>query len=396
MGPLLKEALEGEGRREANWRRAYMSWSPERLCKTLTGRNTDVILKTFTPSRVESGAKLMLAVIYEREIVCPPTKDDTEQIRQVRRSVLTKIERRKEAAAEAERERQRKALLAAEEERKRQAELRAKTEQKRRQAEAARREAEEKQKRLEAARLEEEERRRKALSKPIEIGYGSGFVINKSGHVLTNRHVVEGCEIVTIHPPSGRKVARVVASDSVNDLALLKTDMQEDDYLLISANNASLLDNVIVAGYPLAYANLSSSVKITTGVVSSLAGIGDNYALLQIDAAVQKGNSGGPILNDQGNVIAITVSGINKLVVMNKKGFIPENINFGIKSSTVRAFVEANGVSLPQPHSMTMARSVMAGNIVKATHRVGCSVSTASDLKIKKDRKRRLTVGLTI
>jgi uncharacterized membrane protein YoaK (UPF0700 family) len=172
--------------------------------------------------------------------------------------------------------------------------------------------------------------------------------------------------------------------------------MQEDDYLLISANNASLLDNVIVAGYPLAYANLSSSVKITTGVVSSLAGIGDNYALLQIDAAVQKGNSGGPILNDQGNVIAITVSGINKLVVMNQKGFIPENINFGIKSSTVRAFVEANGVSLPQPHSMTMARSVMAGNIVKATHRVGCSVSTASDLKIKKDRKRRLTVGLTI
>jgi len=422
MGPLLKATIEGEERREANWRRAYMSWSPERLCKTLSGVNTDFIFKNFSPSGRDSRVNLMLAVIYEREIVCPPTKDDTEQIRQGRQSVLTKIERRKEAAAEAERERlsaipdadlcraaaltdgsgwktssayqsevleakrrgltfrwcdtisgRASARLAAEEEQKRQ-------------AEAARREAEEKQKRLEAARLEAEERRREELSKPRELSSGSGFVINKSGHLLTNRHVVERCEFVTIHPPSGPTLARVVASDPVNDLALLKTDMPEDDYLPISANNASLLDNVIVAGYPLG-PKLSSSVKVTTGVVSSLTGLGDNYSLLQIDAAVQKGSSGGPILNDQGNVIAVTVSGLDKLQVLGQNGFIPENINFGIKSSTVRAFVEANGVSLPQPHSMTIARSVMAGNIVKATHLVRCWVSNALYRKMKKDRK---------
>lgn len=234
-----------------------------------------------------------------------------------------------------------------------------------------------------------------ADNKPVLVGAGSGFTISKSGHLLTNQHVVDGCEVVTVHPPSGLKKAQVVATDDTNDLALLKTDLEDDNFIPISGTNVSLLEDVVVAGYPLSD-SLSTTVKVTKGVVSSLAGLGNDYSKIQIDAAVQKGNSGGPILNELGNVVAVTVSTLNKEYFLKEKGTIPENTNFGIKSSTARAFVDANGVRLPQPYSRPMSRRDMADLITKTTHLVGCWVSRATAQKMASDQKQELSVTPTM
>jgi uncharacterized protein len=229
----------------------------------------------------------------------------------------------------------------------------------------------------------------------VLIGAGSSFIISKNGHLLTNQHVVNGCQIVTIHLPSGLKKALVVATDDTNDLALLKTDLEDDNFIPISGTNVSLLEDVIVAGYPLSD-SLSTTVKVTKGVVSSLAGLGNDYSQIQIDAAIQPGNSGGPILNDQGNVVAVTVAALNKEFFLKEQGTIPENTNFGIKSSTARAFVDANGVKLPQPYSRAMSRRDMADLITKTTHLVGCWVSRATAQQMASDQKQELSVTPTM
>ena len=200
---------------------------------------------------------------------------------------------------------------------------------------------------------------------------------------------------MTIHLPSGLKKALVVATDDTNDLALLKTDLEDDNFIPISGTNVSLLEDVIVAGYPLS-GSLSTTVKVTKGVVSSLAGLGNDYSQIQIDAAIQPGNSGGPILNDQGNVVAVTVAALNKEYFLKEQGTIPENTNFGIKSSTARAFVDANGVKLPQPYSRAMSRRDMADLITKTTHLVGCWVSRATAQKMASDQKQELSVTPTM
>jgi len=232
-------------------------------------------------------------------------------------------------------------------------------------------------------------------TKLVLVGAGSSFVISKNGHLLTNQHVVDGCQIVTIHLPSGLKKALVVATDDTNDLALLKTDLEDDNFVPISGTNVSLLEDVVVAGYPLS-GSLSTTVKVTKGVVSSLAGLGNDYSQIQIDAAIQPGNSGGPILNDQGNVVAVTVAALNKEFFLKEQGTIPENTNFGIKSSTARAFVDANGVKLPQPYSRTMSRRDMADLITKTTHLVGCWVSRATAQQMASDQKQELSVTPTM
>ena len=299
---------------------------------------------------------------------------------------LAEMDRKREAADEAERQRL-EAVRRAEEERTRLV--------------AARR-AEEERNRLEAARHAEEERQRReaarlAQQRPVAISSGSGFTVSGSGHVLTNKHVIDGCETITVHPKSGPTLARVLATDDTNDLALLKATFDDQAALPLSSTNASLLESVYVAGYPYQLVNiLSRNVKFTRGIVSSLAGTRNNYAQFQIDAAVQPGNSGGPIVNQQGNVIGVTVSGLNKGLFLKNRGTIPENINFGIKSSVARTFLEANGVTPLAPKTRPIAVPVLAESLDRSTHLILCWVSRAQADKMASDQKRELSVSPTM
>ena len=93
------------------------------------------------------------------------------------------------------------------------------------------------------------------------------------------------------------------------------------------------IQTIYVAGYPFGK-GLSDDLKITQGIISSLKGFGDNSNEIQIDAAINPGNSGGPIVNDDGELIAVAVSGLAK--------DLTEGINFGIKVSSVKNFLDVN------------------------------------------------------
>ncbi len=97
-------------------------------------------------------------------------------------------------------------------------------------------------------------------------------------------------------------------------------------------------------GFPLS-GLLSSGPTLTTGDVSALAGLRDNPTNIQISAPVQPGNSGGPLLDSQANVIGVVVSKLNAARIAEMTGGdIPQNVNFAVKGTEALAFLRANGV----------------------------------------------------
>ena len=113
---------------------------------------------------------------------------------------------------------------------------------------------------------------------------------------------------------------------------------------LMRFEDVELGERVLVAGYP--YGEVfSNTIKVTGGMVSAVRGLGDDTGQFQIDAAVQPGNSGGPIYDENGNIVGVVVSQLNKMKFAKVTGSMPENVNFGIKASTVRQFLNASGLT---------------------------------------------------
>jgi S1-C subfamily serine protease len=201
---------------------------------------------------------------------------------------------------------------------------------------------------------------------------GSGFFVSKQGHILTNEHVVRKCNRVTVGDNANRQVqVAVLETDRRNDLALLKlssTSMTSaetkslisklgiriisksgDSSVPLSSNgllrsdDVELGEDVLVSGFP--YGEIfSNTIKVTKGIVSAIRGMGDDSGQFQMDAAVQAGNSGGPIYDENGNIVGVVISQLNKLKVAKVLGSLPENVNFGIKASTVRQFLTSAGL----------------------------------------------------
>ena len=136
---------------------------------------------------------------------------------------------------------------------------------------------------------------------------------------------------------------KVIATDITNDVAVLKTNFRSRSFIKINDEGAKLGENVIAVGYPLA-GRLSDSVKITRGIVSSLSGINNNISQIQIDAALQPGNSGGPVLNENGEMIGIASAGLNKLLMAKEAGYVPENVNFAVASPTVSNILKSKKI----------------------------------------------------
>ncbi|HZR90340.1 MAG TPA: trypsin-like peptidase domain-containing protein [Bradyrhizobium sp.] len=171
---------------------------------------------------------------------------------------------------------------------------------------------------------------------------GTGFVISGSGHIITNNHVVEGC--TDIHGNlNGQPEAklRVVSNDAQNDLALLQGPATSfKDYAKLRDRPVHSGDSVVAIGYPLHWL-LSSDFTVTTGIVSSLSGILNDTRYLQISAAIQPGNSGGPLFDTNGLVIGVVAEKISALAVARYTGgTLPENINFAIKTGMIRDFLD--------------------------------------------------------
>lgn len=175
---------------------------------------------------------------------------------------------------------------------------------------------------------------------------GSGFVVSASGYLLTNNHVVNGCTKLKVHDSAKVKHdVIVVATDAKNDLALLKTIKPASLPAATFRANGSVEsgESVVALGYPLA-GMLASEVNVSFGYVSATAGVADDTSKLQISAPVQPGNSGGPLLDQSGNLIGVVVSKLDALKVAKAIGDIPQNINFAVKNEIAQVFLKAHKV----------------------------------------------------
>nr|WP_152718071.1 serine protease [Microvirga tunisiensis] len=130
--------------------------------------------------------------------------------------------------------------------------------------------------------------------------------------MLTNAHVVDECTTIRV-TLDGREPlpARLAASDKANDLALLRVDHRPTKLAAIRIG-IRLGEPVAVFGFPLSNV-LASTGNFTLGNVTALAGLGDDTRHIQISAPVQPGNSGGPLLDHQGNLVGVVTYKLNAL-----------------------------------------------------------------------------------
>ncbi|OUL28957.1 serine protease [Nostoc sp. T09] len=174
----------------------------------------------------------------------------------------------------------------------------------------------------------------------VERGSGSGFIINSSGQILTNSHVVDGADTVTVTLKDGRTFnGKVLGEDPVTDVAVIKIDA--NNLPTLSVGNSDALqpgEAVIAIGNPLGLNNtVTSGIISATGRSSSDIGASDKRVdYIQTDAAINPGNSGGPLLNVRGQVI-----GMNTAIIRGAQG-----LGFAIPVNTAQKIAQeliANG-----------------------------------------------------
>ena len=170
---------------------------------------------------------------------------------------------------------------------------------------------------------------------------GSGFILTENGYIVTNYHVIEGANSITVNTYDGTGYsAKVVGYDESNDLAVLKIEATGlSPVVLGSSSSLNVGDTVLAIGNPLGELTFS----LTTGVISALdrevtfSG-GTVMSLLQTDCAINSGNSGGALFNLYGEVIGITNA---KYSGSTSSGASIDNIAFAIPIDSVRSIVES-------------------------------------------------------
>jgi S1-C subfamily serine protease len=183
-------------------------------------------------------------------------------------------------------------------------------------------------------------------SGPAQVATGSGIFVNTEGLVLTNNHVAGACKAILIKAYNALPTQGLLeAVDPKNDLALVRTHAGYGAPVVFRPQSkpARLGESVGVVGYPLV-GLLSSEPKATFGQINSVAGMNNDYTLLQISAPVQPGNSGGPVFGEDGSVLGIVVSTASPALIA-KIGTVPQNINFAIRGEIAQIFMTAHGVS---------------------------------------------------
>lgn len=178
--------------------------------------------------------------------------------------------------------------------------------------------------------------RESSVTTTVEHATGSGFAVSSEGHLVTCAHVVRGATRVDVKFGDQSYVAQVLALDKRNDLALLKVDAQQLGALDLGDSDAvELAQDVRVVGYPLTDV-LGSSIKVTRGTVSGIVDQDDDR-LFQVDAPINAGNSGGPVVNASGHVVGVASAKLS--------GEEISNIGFAVPVAEVRELLEKHGVN---------------------------------------------------
>jgi S1-C subfamily serine protease len=210
---------------------------------------------------------------------------------------------------------------------------------------------------------------------PNEAKIGTAFYVSEDGYLITNEHVVNSCNKLTVVGTAEEKTpARLVRASKSDDLALLKADIKPRATAVFQESARINQGSTVVAyGYPLA-GLLASTGNVSTGLVTALSGLDDNPRQMQISAPVQPGNSGGPLVDTKGALVGVVVSKLNALAVAHVTHDIPQNINFAIKASSVVDLLDANSIKY---HNESLQRKlpveVLTQKMKEYTVRIECN-----------------------
>jgi S1-C subfamily serine protease len=200
---------------------------------------------------------------------------------------------------------------------------------------------------------------------------GTGFFVAKDGTVITSRHVVENCAVISVSPTTGDTVqGKLVGFDHINDLALLRTELAPPGVARVVQAGSP---GVAMVGYPdqgippirplLTVADMVGTETIVPGLT-----------VLKLNADVRPGNSGGPLLDQKGNVVGVVFAEINTPGIYEQTGKVVRNIGFAIPGDTVVAFISR--WRIPYWKGSGTAETGAAGNLLAQARpyiaRIGC------------------------
>ncbi|HRD75515.1 MAG TPA: trypsin-like peptidase domain-containing protein [Hyphomicrobiaceae bacterium] len=207
----------------------------------------------------------------------------------------------------------------------------------------------------------------------VSISSGSGFIVSPRGHILTNAHVVDDCTSIStgIH-----KSVKLVGIDKRNDLALLLPPGTPPPNIVVAkfASEAVRLgEDVATFGFPLRDI-LADQLNMTTGIVSSLAGLRGDPKFIQISAPVQRGNSGGPVVDLAGRVIGVVTAKLDALGIAKASGGdLPQVVNFAVRHELGISFMRRYGVEpILAPETEAMRKRDLAKLAADFTLAITC------------------------
>ena len=183
-------------------------------------------------------------------------------------------------------------------------------------------------------------------------GNGSGIILTTDGYIATNHHVIEGANDIEVEFLYNNEIrsfnTKVIKTDPTNDLAIIK--IEDSNYRNLSSipyyfktRSADVGEEVFALGYPMALNGMGREIKFTDGRISAKSGNLGDITKYQSTTPIQGGNSGGPLFDSKGNLIAI-----NSAKIVSEK---IENVSYSIKSSYLLSLIDALPQTIKIPSS---------------------------------------------
>ena len=190
-------------------------------------------------------------------------------------------------------------------------------------------------------------------------GSGTGFIVTRNGYILTCHHVIKDANEIKIAVGGNTYPAKLIRDDPNNDMALLKIKGTFQAIAFSPKRSAKMGQEVFTIGFP--NPNLQGvSAKFTKGTINSLTGFQDDLRFYQISVPVQPGNSGGALLDDNGNILGVIVAMLDAKTTFKVSGSLPQNVNYAIKGIYAQAMLD----TLPGVTDLLLSPSKSTSNVV--------------------------------
>ncbi|GAB6051627.1 hypothetical protein JCM17960_04470 [Magnetospira thiophila] len=204
-------------------------------------------------------------------------------------------------------------------------------------------------------------------------GIGSGFFITSSGHLLTNHHVIDGCKLITVETPTGQAGAVELLDDWEEvDLALLKSALKPVGVAKFHAPTQPSAGAALAAvGYP-----TLTLPPINPKYIAATYGkqLGERHPWFSMKGEVFPGNSGGPVVDEAGNIVGVVVAKVNAPNMKKQTGQLITDLSFAIRLDVTRQFLKRNRIEVTTAGTDTspLAQKDRFALAKKFVVRVGC------------------------